>query len=166
MEMDVEWTRGTSCPNCGSDKFYPVVRVDQTGGAREKARLSHRPLGALLAIVLFVGAVSALVYRITTTTRQKTFYRTTTMICTNPECGEIFQRRLVTRDTFPKVRCPHCKLETAFRAVQCRNCGEIFGLDPDRKPDPVTDLRCPQCGSREINFDSSALDLSEAEVAE
>ena len=166
MEMDVEWSRGISCPNCGSDKFYPVVRVDQTGPAPEKARLSHRPLGAVLAVILFVGGVSALVYRITSTSRQKTFYRTTTMICTNPQCGEIFQQRLVTRNTFPKLRCPHCKLETAFRAVQCQNCGEIFPLDPDRKPDPVADLRCPRCGSREINFDSSALDLSEVEGAE
>jgi DNA-directed RNA polymerase subunit RPC12/RpoP len=140
--------------------------VDQTGAATGKSRLSQRPLGAILAIVLFVGAVSALVYRVTSTRRQKTFYSTTTMICTNPECGKIFQQRLVTRDVFPKLRCPHCKLETAFRAVQCQNCGEIFGLDPARKPDPVTDLRCPRCGSREINFDSSALDLSEEEPSE
>jgi DNA-directed RNA polymerase subunit RPC12/RpoP len=165
-EMDVEWTRGTPCPRCGSDRFYPVVRVDEIATPREKSRLSRRPLGAVLVVVFFVGSVSALVYRIASTTRQKTFYRSTTMICTNPDCGKIFQEQFVTREVFPKLRCPDCKLKTAFRAVQCRNCGEIFGLDPDRKPNPITDLRCPHCGSLEINLDSSGLDLSEEEDIE
>jgi phage FluMu protein Com len=133
--------------------------------APEKSRLSRRPLGAVLAVIIFVGAVTFLIIKVSSTARQKTYYRTTTMICTNPDCGNIFQQRLVTRDVFPKLRCAKCKLLTAFRAVQCQNqnCGEIFGLDPARKPDPVTELKCPRCGSLEINFDSSALDLSKEE---
>jgi DNA-directed RNA polymerase subunit RPC12/RpoP len=143
-----------------------VVRVDQTAAAPKKSRLSQRPVGAVLAVILFVFAVRVLVHRVTSITRQKTYYRATTMICSNPECGNIFQQRLVTKDVLPKLRCPKCKLVTAFRAVQCQNCGEIFGLDPDRKPDAFTDLRCPKCGSLEINFDSSALDLGKEEGAQ
>ncbi|MDP2899320.1 MAG: hypothetical protein Q8Q12_22515 [bacterium] len=165
-EIEIEWTRGTPCPSCGSDRFYPVVRVDQMAAAPEKSRISQRPLGAVLAVIIFVGAVTFLIIKVSSTARQKTYYRTTTMICTNPDCGNIFQQRLVTKDVLPRLRCPKCKLVTAFRAVQCQNCGEIFGLDPDRKPDAFTDLRCPKCGSLEINFDSSALDLGKEEDAQ
>jgi len=114
-------------------------------------------------MLLFIVAVSALIYRVKTTSRQKEFYKMTTMICTNPECERTFQLRLQTSDVFPKKRCPHCKQMTALRAAQCRNCLEIFGLDPDRRPDPTSNLKCPNCSSQEINFDSSTLELEQEE---
>ncbi len=163
-EVEVEWTRGKKCPSCGSDKFYPVVRIDQLkAGRKPRGKLSQRPIGLVLAAVVFVAAVSAFILRVKQTSRPKDFQKTSAMICTNPECGEIFQLKLKTSDVYPKKRCPYCKMHTAFRAVQCRACLTVFGLDPDRKPDPTLNLRCPNCGSQEINFDSSTLELEDEE---
>lgn len=163
-EAEVEWTRGKKCPGCGSDKFYPVVRVDQSKRGREpRAKLSQKPVGAILAVVVFVAAISAFILRVKQTSRPKEFQKTSTMICTNPDCEKTFQLKLNTSDVYPKKRCPHCKMPTALRAVQCRNCFEIFGLDPDRRPDPTLNLQCPHCRSQEINFDSSTLELEEEE---
>jgi DNA-directed RNA polymerase subunit RPC12/RpoP len=162
-EIQIEWTRGTNCPSCGSDRFFPVVRVDKGGAARGGARLSKSPVRLILAILLFAAAVSAFIFRVNQTSRPKEFHKTSTMICTNPDCGRTFQLRLQTSDVYPKKRCPYCKMVTALRAVQCRNCFEIFGLDPNRQPDPTLNLRCPNCGSQEINFDSAALDLGDEE---
>lgn len=161
-EIEIEWTRGKKCPSCGSDRFFPVVRVDKSRGSG--AKLSQRPVGLVLAILLFAAGVSALVVRVKQTSRQKAFYKKSAMICTNPECGKIFQLKLETSEVYPRKRCPYCKMMTALRAVQCRNCGEIFGLDPDRQPDPTANLKCPRCGSQEINFDSSTLEIEQEEA--
>jgi DNA-directed RNA polymerase subunit RPC12/RpoP len=167
IEAEVEWTRGKKCPRCGSDKFFPVVRIDQSApvapAPKARAKPSENPVRLILAVLVFVAAISAFLYRVKQTSTPKVFYKTSTMICTNPDCGKTFQLRLKTSEVFPKKRCPYCKMLTGFRAVQCRNCLTIFGLDPDRKPDPTTGLKCPQCGSQDINFDSSSLDLEQEE---
>jgi len=52
---------------------------------------------------------------------------------------------------------------TAYRAVRCRTCGEIFALETEGKKNPTLDLVCPNCGSSDIDFDSSSIPLTEEE---
>jgi DNA-directed RNA polymerase subunit RPC12/RpoP len=162
-EAQVEWSLGLKCPSCGSGKFLPVVRIEkEEKGAKGKRRGGNpKPVGLILAVVLFAAAIAAFGYRLNSTKKRNTFYKTSAMICTNPNCEKIFQKKLLTRNVFPEMRCPTCKQVTAHRAVQCRDCGTIFGLDPKRKPSPTVDLQCPACESRNINFDSSTLELEE-----
>ena len=161
-EAQVEWSLGLKCPSCGSGKFLPVVRIEKEAkGARGGGK--PKPVGLILAIVLFAAGIAAFGYRLNSTKKQSRFYKTSAMICTNPNCEKIFKKKLLTRDVFPQMRCPTCKQVTAQRAVQCRDCGTIFGLDLKRKPSPTVDLLCPACESQNINLDSSTLEIEEEE---
>ncbi len=162
-EVEVEWALGMKCPTCGSEKFFPVVRIEEAAVAGRQVRkggglvLSQKPVQLLLAAVLFVAAITVLFLRVRSISKPKEFYRPAVMVCTNPNCENLFRIDLVTSNVFPKMTCPKCKQKTAFRAAQCRNCGTIIGLDPDRKPAPTVGLACPKCEAQDFNFHLSTI---------
>lgn len=163
-ETQVEWTLGAKCPACGSEKFFPVVHIHKSEGggtARAAPAGSRMPFGLFLAIGFVLIAIALLVIRITSTTREQKYRTTATMICTN--CEKMFRKELSTRNVFPKLECPDCKQKTAYRAVQCRNCEEIFALETEGKENPTLDLVCPYCGSPDIDLDSSSIPVEEEE---
>jgi len=171
-ESKVEWTLGMKCPECGSEKFFPVVFIDKSlskGGKKKAvAARTQKPIGLLLVLVLFVAAMTILYLRVRSIRQPKEFRRTSTMICTNPDCpnpnpDKLFKKELPTRDVFPQVTCPSCKEKTAYRAVQCRNCGQIIALEAHGNENPTFGLTCPNCGSSDINLDSSTIPLEEGE---
>jgi DNA-directed RNA polymerase subunit RPC12/RpoP len=167
-ESHVEWSLGARCPSCGSEKFYPVIHVERDRPAKEKktrTSSSRKPIGAILAILLIAGAVTFLIVSARSTLKKKQFDTTITMICTNPDCGKTFRQKMLTRDAFvPQIACRYCKQKTALRAVQCRNCSTIFPLEPDGWPEqnPVRGLKCPRCGSTDINLDSTSVPLKQS----
>jgi hypothetical protein len=122
----------------------------------------------VLALVLFAGAVAAVVHSVNKTKKPKVFHKTVTMICDNPDCtnpqrDRLFRKKLVTNDPFPKITCPFCKQETAYRAVQCRNCETIFPLIQEGNENPTVDLRCPECNSMDIELDSASIRVEQEE---
>ena len=78
--------------------------------------------------------------------------------CDNPDCGqacqikkrayfEFLQKEAKPMAPAPPMVCEKCEQESAYRAVKCEQCGEVFfhgkvGSD-------FTD-RCPKCGFSEI----------------
>lgn len=169
-ESEVEWTLRMKCPACGSAKFFPMVFIDKSAsrGQRAARASSRKPVGLILALILFVAAVSALAYRLKKVTGEKEYSTTVTMICTNEDCtnpnpDHLFRKKLSTKNVFPHITCPFCKQMTAYRAVQCRSCGEIFALETEGKKNPTIDLVCPYCGSNDIDLDSSAIPVEEEE---
>jgi len=161
-EAQVEWSFGSKCPKCGSDKFFPVITVGQSEQhAQPTARraASPKPTKLIVTVLLFAVAIFALVLRIKSTSQQKEFFQSWTMICAN--CDKTFREKVVTSNVFPHITCPNCKQKTAFRAVQCRRCGTIFPLRSDLKKDPTIDLQCPNCSSPELNLDSTSVPVEE-----
>ncbi len=170
-ESQVEWTLGTKCPACGSNKFYPMVSIEKSQsnpGQRASRSSSSKPIGLILAIIVFIAAITAFAYRLRSITGEKEYFKMSTMICTNEDCPNpqpegLFRKKLRTTDVYPHITCPFCKQKTAYRAVQCRTCGTIFALIPEGKKNPTIDLVCPECGSRDINLDSSTVPIEEEE---
>jgi len=170
-ESQVQWTLGTKCPHCKSDNFLPVVFIDKSqsaSGQRAVGRAPRRPIGMILAVLLFVGGASALIFRLQSTMRQPTYYNEFIMVCTNPDCSnphpkKLFRARIPSKNVFPHIECPFCKQKTAYRAVQCEvaDCREIFPLKTEGKRDPTIGLTCPSCGLQYINLDSSSEALQE-----
>jgi len=87
--------------------------------------------------------------------------------CTNPACGasyaldqkEYFRRieekkranpALVMLPTAPPLTCRQCGKETAFRAVKCEKCGNIFLYGARKGKSFDFADRCPQCGYSKI----------------
>ncbi len=164
-QTEVEWSLGTKCPACGSERFLPVVYTSKSQdkqrerGPRQATRI---PVAAVLAVVLLVGAATFLIFKVKNMQTPKEFREKVTMICTNEDCANphpdnLFRREMVTKNPFPRVECPFCRQKTAYRAVQCRNCKTVFPLIQEGKENPTIDLTCPQCGGRDINFHSASI---------
>jgi DNA-directed RNA polymerase subunit RPC12/RpoP len=169
-ESEVEWTLGMKCPACGSPKFFPMVFIDESAsrGQRAARSTSQKPVGLILALIFFIVAIGAFAYRLKKTSGQKEYSSTVTMICTNEDCTNpnplhLFRKKLSTKNPFPHITCPFCKQNTAYRAVRCRNCGEIFALETEGKRNPTLDLVCPNCRLKDIDLDSSSIPVEEEE---
>lgn len=78
------------------------------------------------------------------------------MMCASPDCQKIFQGRVIV-DRPPPYRCKHCGRKTAYRAVKCSNCGEIFPFvvqeDPSKpESEELVTEECPECYSRDFDL--------------
>jgi predicted nucleic acid-binding Zn-ribbon protein len=168
-ESRVEWSLGTKCPACGSDKFLPVIHTKKSqrqGRTAAAPTATKIPVGAVLAVLLFAAAATALIFSVKKMQKPKEFREKVTMICTNDSCtnphpDRLMRQELVTNNPFPKVQCRFCKQLTAYRAVQCRNCRTIFPLIQEGNKNPTIDLVCPECGSKDINFHSASIKVEQ-----
>ena len=76
---------------------------------------------------------------------------TAILMCTNPACKkEPFPQR-ITAGKKPPYTCKYCGKKTAYRAVRCDNCGEIFPfivrqVSTDLGTQEVPISECPECG--------------------
>jgi len=139
-----------------------VVSIDrpQRQARRQVAgATSGIPIGAVIAALLLIAGVAALFFSVKSTKRPTEFYYTPTLICTNFDCQHLFKKKLSTRNVYPHLSCPLCKQQTAYRAVRCRNCGEVFPLIQQQDENPTIGLICPNCESIDIDFDSTAVPL-------
>ena len=82
------------------------------------------------------------------------------MLCTNPDCGKAFEMsrsdynkkmeemagrgRIGLMGPAPTFACPYCGEESAYIAIECEECGEVFVMNYVDRND-YSD-RCPECG--------------------
>jgi hypothetical protein len=137
-------------------------RLNSTNNRRLMNRGAQSPLATVLVLILFVGGVIALIVSARKTYKKEEYRTSVAMICTNPTCGKTFRKKMLTKDAFlPHVTCPYCNQKEAFRVVQCRRCRTLIPLIPGQGPkgNPFLNLTCPNCGSEDIEFDSSVIVL-------
>ena len=133
------WYPGRKCPICGSPKFLPVVKTAE-GMEKPLAKWKvDRRVGIAAAIVagvfLIIGFVWYLHERPRRPAGEKALY-----VC--DVCKERFLASVSGK--VPK-KCPACKGRTAYRALQCLNCYEVYpGKSKDWAKNPPT---CPKCQS-------------------
>ena len=106
---------------------------------------SKAPL--IILIIIILVALSFIVKQAI----PKKYYYTADLKCES--CGEVFQQKIASGTTFP-VKCPKCRKKTAYRAIKCLDCGEIFTIHPTRPgemPHPEMEMpKCPKCGSMNL----------------
>lgn len=71
------------------------------------------------------------------------------VICTNKDCGYIFEVTAKKGKTQPFL-CPECGEKKAYLAMKCYDCGEIF---PAMIANPKEGHQCPNpyCGSKSVH---------------
>jgi DNA-directed RNA polymerase subunit M/transcription elongation factor TFIIS len=74
-------------------------------------------------------------------------------LCVNPQCGNAFESNGeeinkqkgegISMADMPPVKCPKCGQDSAYAAIKCEKCGNIFIPNYD---DPKEYDKCPKCG--------------------
>jgi hypothetical protein len=91
---------------------------------------------------------------------------TAILMCTNPACKtKPFPQRIVAGRR-PPYKCKYCGKKTAYRAVRCDNCGEVFPyvvreVATEHGLEEVAISECPEC-----RYDRFTLIRSMAELKE
>jgi len=115
----------------------------------------------LKLIVVVVCLVLAGLITLTTNMSgvDESVFKAVWVICTNKDCNASYEtdrRKLdkqIKKDGDPRgfdifaFHCSQCRQKTAFWAIKCGKCGDVFL--PDFTPDDRYD-RCPDCGYSEI----------------
>ncbi len=75
---------------------------------------------------------------------------TAILMCSNPECQKVFPQRVIAGQPGP-YKCKHCGRKTAYRAVRCDSCGQIFAYNVQELPtesgtEQTGTTECPVCG--------------------
>ena len=76
-------------------------------------------------------------------------YQPVPVWCADCEMGEVVPLDLEDSSTRFPITCPHCEQNTAYPAVYCEECEEVFGLEVERL-DPenlVQPQECAVCGT-------------------
>lgn len=78
--------------------------------------------------------------------------------CSNPACGATYEMGLkeyyqkveekVAFRTIPPIDCEKCGEESVYKAIKCKNCGEVFF--PYEGSKDIED-KCPKCGFSETD---------------
>jgi DNA-directed RNA polymerase subunit RPC12/RpoP len=77
---------------------------------------------------------------------------TSILMCSNPECQKVLPQRVIAGHPGP-YKCKHCGRKTAYRAVRCDSCGQIFSYNVQEvptefgpEPEQTGTTECPACG--------------------
>lgn len=99
-----------------------------------------------IAVVLVVLLAVAIWLMVRSLIPQRQVEYQQVVMCTHPDCGYIFW---ITTDptTQPPYECDKCHLKTAYLALRCVECGEIF---PQTGTAADEELHCPKCQSRKV----------------
>ena len=93
-----------------------------------------------LALLVVISGAGWLTYRTVKGPAQVVNY-SYVLMCTNPDCGEIFQGSYPENEE-PPFPCPVCG-SPAYPALRCRACGAVF---PSLKsPSQRAPYSCPEC---------------------
>ncbi|PIV63959.1 MAG: hypothetical protein COZ37_03860 [bacterium (Candidatus Ratteibacteria) CG_4_10_14_3_um_filter_41_18] len=86
----------------------------------------------------------------------KKYYYTADLKCES--CGNVFQQKIAAGITFP-IKCPKCENKSAYQAIKCLDCGEVFTMKPvpiapgapeEMMPPEMEMPKCPKCGSMNL----------------
>jgi hypothetical protein len=110
-------------------------------------------LKSILVIVILLGIVAVASYfgasRSKPEPEEGRGY-TAVLMCSDPECQKVFPQRVIAGQPGP-YKCKHCGKKTAYRAVQCDKCGQIFPYDvrevsTEFGREQTGTTECPKCG--------------------
>ncbi|NQT81533.1 hypothetical protein HQ563_00800 [bacterium] len=92
---------------------------------------------------------------------------TAILMCTNPACKKKPFPQKIIAGKQPPHTCKHCGKKTAYRAVRCDNCGEIFpyvveqvSTEFGRQEVPINE--CPECAYDRFTLIRSMAELKES----
>ena len=99
-------------------------------------------LGLIILVALFFIIKQAM---------PKKYYYTADLKCES--CENVFQQKIASGIILP-IKCPKCGKRTAYRAMKCLACGEVFTIHPPKPgemPSPEMEMpKCPKCGSTNL----------------
>ena len=108
-------------------------------------------------VVILVLIILVALFFIIKQAMPKKYYYTTDFKCES--CGEVFQKKIAGGTTFP-IKCPKCGERTAYRAMKCLECGEVFTIKPvpiapgapeEMMPPEMMEIpKCSKCGSMNL----------------
>ncbi len=108
-------------------------------------------LKSIVLIIILLGAIGVASYFTVKRTKpdEEQLGYTAILMCTNPRCKKVFEGKIIAGRP-PPFRCKYCGKMSAYRAVRCQNCGEIFakieGGDQTSPDYEEGALECPECG--------------------
>jgi len=110
-------------------------------------------LKSILVMVILLGIIGVASYFAVTRSKpepEEGRGYTTVLMCSDPTCQKIFSQRVIAGQPGP-FKCKQCGKKTAYQAVRCDNCGEIFPynvreVSTESGPKQIGTTECPECG--------------------
>ena len=110
-------------------------------------------LKSILVTVILLGIVSVASYFAVTRSKpvpEEGRGYTAILMCGAPACQKTFPERVIAGRPGP-YKCKYCGKKTAYQAVRCDNCGQIFPynvreVSTEFGPEQVGTTECPGCG--------------------
>lgn len=110
-------------------------------------------LKSILVLVILLGIIGVASYFAVTRSRpepEEGRGYTAILMCSNRACQKVFPHRVIAGQPGP-YRCKQCGRKTAYRAVRCDNCGQIFPyhvreVSTESGPEQIGTTECPGCG--------------------
>jgi DNA-directed RNA polymerase subunit RPC12/RpoP len=109
-------------------------------------------IGIAVGCIVIAGAIAFM------TTRggsgdSKTKGKQVQYLCINPKCGNAFeagrevlnrlQEEGISQAEMPPMKCPKCGEDSAYVAIKCEKCGNVFIPNYEN---PKEYDKCPKCG--------------------
>jgi hypothetical protein len=108
---------------------------------RKSAQSGIGTASGIIAVLVIVLVIAGLIYWYRSTST--TLGETTTIIAVCKETGKVFELEIETGSE-PPYPSPASESETAYRALQCQNCGAIYAMMNTL----LNENECPNCHQR------------------
>jgi predicted RNA-binding Zn-ribbon protein involved in translation (DUF1610 family) len=109
-------------------------------------------IGIAVGCIVIAGAIAFMTTR-SGSSDSKTKEGQVQFLCINPKCGNAFEaseeklNKLrgdgISMADMPPIKCPKCGQESAYVAIKCEKCGNVFIPNYDN---PAEYDKCPKCG--------------------
>ena len=108
---------------------------------------------SVLTMIILLGIIGVAIHLAVTRSKpepEEGRGYTAILMCSNPACQKIFPQRVIAGQPGP-YKCKHCGRKTAYRAVRCDSCGQIFAYNVQEvptgsEPERTGTTECPACG--------------------
>lgn len=113
------------------------------------------PSKSILTMIILLGVTVVAAYFAVTRSKpepEEGRGYTAILMCSNPKCQKVFPQKVIAGQPGP-YKCKYCGKKTAYRAVRCDNCGQIFPYNVQEvptefgpEPEQTGTTECPACG--------------------